>query len=183
MTILGISGTPRRGGNSEVLLEHALRPFEEAGDTVIRFLLSEKRIRPCMGCEACQKTGRCVIHDDMEELNQAYRDCDAMIIASPTYWRNVPAQLKALIDRSYPIWYRHPFTGKPGGAIVVGRDANGGQCVVHDILAAFFRSCAMPCVSLDFDVTVMADGPGDVRRQPDALLLAEQLGRKIASLF
>ena len=101
MNILAISGTPRKGGNSEILLDAALEPFVEVGWSVTRILLSEKNIGMCAGCETCVETKKCYLRDDMDEVFEAFEKCDAIIIASPAYWRNVPAQLKALFDRTF----------------------------------------------------------------------------------
>ena len=101
MRVLGISGTPRKGGNSEILLDAALEPFVEANWNVTRILLSEKKISPCMGCETCIEKSCCHISDDMNELYEAFRSCDAVIISAPAYYRNVPAQLKAVMDRTF----------------------------------------------------------------------------------
>ena len=107
MNILGISGTPRKGGNSELLLYAALEPFIEAKWEVNKILLSEKMIEPCTGCDTCVHkksiSKACIIEDDMNEIYNAYERCDAIIISSPAYWRNVPAQLKAVIDRKRKI--------------------------------------------------------------------------------
>ncbi|MDR1687783.1 MAG: flavodoxin family protein [Clostridiales bacterium] len=103
MNILGISATPRKNGNSEILLNSALEPFVEANWEVSRILLSEKKIGMCIGCESCCESLKCFIDDDMSEVYEAFKICDALIISAPAYWRNVPAQLKALFDRTYGI--------------------------------------------------------------------------------
>ena len=75
MNVLGISGTPRKGGNSEHLLNAALEPFVEAGWGITKILLSEKAIQPCIGCETCFDSGVCSIDDDMDELYRAAVCC------------------------------------------------------------------------------------------------------------
>jgi multimeric flavodoxin WrbA len=102
MKVIGISGSPRRDGNTEILVRHALEPFREKGWEVTEFFLSSKTINPCIGCETCIETGVCCIEgDDMETLLGEFENCDALIIGSPAYYRNVTAQLKALFDRSF----------------------------------------------------------------------------------
>ena len=179
MRILGISGSPRFGGNSEILLEHAINPFVEANWDVSRIHLSKMRIMPCIGCESCLKNGYCHIDDDMKEIYAAFESCDAVIISSPTYWKNIPSQLKAVIDRTFAIWNRKPLVGKHGGVISVGRGVNGGQSIVQDVLFAYLRFCGVFCVSLDYDVTAIADAPGDILNQTDILEKARLLGNKI----
>jgi multimeric flavodoxin WrbA len=91
MKVIGISGTPRKGGNTEVLLRAALDPFRERGWTVREHLLSGYTVAPCRACESCRETGVCAIDDDMGQIYEDFRDCDALIIATPVYFRNVSA--------------------------------------------------------------------------------------------
>jgi multimeric flavodoxin WrbA len=82
VTVLGISGTPRKGGNSEILLESSLEPFYNRNWNVIKIFLSENKINPCIGCDFCIKNGFCNINDDMDKIYAAYKECDAIIISS-----------------------------------------------------------------------------------------------------
>ena len=146
MTVLGIAGTPRKGGNSELLLNAALEPFAEAKWDIRRILLSKSRIEPCVGCETCVERNTCFIEDDMSKVYDAFAECDAIIISAPSYWRNVPAQLKALFDRTFAVRDNKPLHGKFGGAISVGRaTAGGGQSIVINIIYNFlsFSRCVM----------------------------------------
>ena len=170
MNVLGISGTPRKGGNSEHLLDAALEPFAEAGWDVTKILLSEKKIKPCVGCETCETSGFCHINDDMGKVFDAYKECDAIIISAPAYWRNVPAQLKALFDRTFATKAQKPLQGKFGGAISVGRGSCGGQSIVLSIIYNFYLSCGTLCVAGELNgVSAVADKPGDILNQPHRL--------------
>jgi len=181
MNILGISGTPRKGGNSEILLDAALEPFIEADWDITRILLSEKRIEPCTGCDTCHAglVRACYINDDMNEIYDAYQKCDAIIISAPAYWRNVPAQLKAVIDRTYGS-KSGSLKGKLGGAVAVGRGQGGGQAIVISIIYNFYLSAGALCVPGETNgVTAVADKPGDILSQPRRLEQARILGRNI----
>ena len=181
MQILGISGTPRKGGNSEILLGSALAPFSEAGWDITRILLSELSIAPCVGCEACQnQDGCCIDNDDMKKIYDAYDNCNAIIISAPAYWRNVPAQLKAVFDRTYAVGKKRPLQGKLGGAICVGRGSSGGQSIVLNIIHNFYLSCGALCVPGELNgVTASADKPGGILEQPRRLNQARILGENI----
>lgn len=180
MMVLGISGTPRKGGNSEVLLEAALEPFAEAGWAVERILMSERRVLPCTGCERCAQSQACVQQDDMAAVYEAYARCNAMVIASPVYWRNVPAQLKALFDRTYGTQVQARLAGKLGGAMAVGRGSGAGQAIVLNVIHNFYLSCGMLCVPGELNgVTAVADKPGEIRAQPRRLRQARALGENI----
>ena len=181
MNILGISGTPRKGGNSEILLNAALEPFIKADWDITRILLSEKKIEPCTGCDICCVDKACCINDDMNEIYDAYEKCDAIIISSPAYWRNIPAQLKAVIDRTYGS-KKGSLKGKLGGAIAVGRGQSGGQAIVINIIYNFYLSAGALCVPSEINgVTATADKPGDILNQPRRLEQARILGRNILS--
>jgi multimeric flavodoxin WrbA len=180
LQVIGISGSPRTAGNSEILLGHALEPFREQGWTVFEFHLSNRAVAPCRGCDGCTQTGACVIDDEMDQLYQAYACCAALIIASPAYYRNVTAQLKAVFDRSYATRASRPLAGKIGGAIAVGRGTGGGQSLVLTIIHNFFLSCGALCAPGELNgVSAVADQPGDVLSQPRRLRQARVLGQNL----
>jgi len=179
MNILGISGTPRKGGNSEILLDAALEPFTLTNWDVTRILLSEKRIEPCTGCETCMDSGKCFIDDDMNEVYRAFEKCNAIIISAPAYYRNVPAQLKAVMDRTFAA--KGTLRGKFGGAISVGRGSSGGgQCIVLTVIHNYYLSSGVLCVPGELNgVVATADKPGDILSQPRRLEQARVLGSNI----
>ena len=182
MNVLGISGTPRKGGNSEILLDAAMEPFTDAGWETTRILISEKKIEMCIGCDSCKADNRCFINDGMIEIYEAFALCDAVIISAPTYYRNVPAQLKALFDRTYAL-PQNPLKGRFGGAIAVGRSTGGGgQSGVLNAIYTYLLSCGALCVSGELNgVCASADKPGDILTQPSRLEQARILGRNIIS--
>jgi multimeric flavodoxin WrbA len=180
MKVIGISGSPRSNGNSEILLHHALEPFKENKWEVTTFLLSERIVAPCKGCDDCSSLGKCSITDDMDILYEAYETCSAIIIASPVYYRNVTAQLKAVFDRSYAARDKHPLADKLGGAIAVGRGTGGGQSIVLTVIYNYFLSSGTICIPGELNgVTAVADQPGDILQQPKRLRQARVLGENI----
>lgn len=183
MKVLGISGSPRKGGNSEQLLDQALRPFREAGWEAAACLLSGMTVAPCDGCDGCARTGACVLSDDMDAVYEAFRTCHAVIIASPVYYRNVTAPLKAVFDRSYAVRNSRPLAGKPGGAIAVGRGTGGGQSLALAVIHNFLLSSGAVAVPGEMNgVSAVADRPGDIARQPDRLRQARVLGENVLRL-
>jgi multimeric flavodoxin WrbA len=117
----------------------------------------------------------------MNEIYDAYEKCDALIITSPSYWRNVPAQLKAVFDRTYAAAKAKPLKGKLGGAIAVGRSTGGGgQSNVLNVIHNFYLSSGALCVPGALNgVTASADKPGDILSQPNRLEQARILGKNI----
>ena len=103
--ILILSGSPRRGGNSDMLCDEFMRGALEAGNSVEKIFVRSKKIAYCNACYYCKThEGVCAIKDDMSELMQKMIDCDVMVLASPVYFYSVDAQLKAVIDRSVARW-------------------------------------------------------------------------------
>ena len=101
--ILILSGSPRKGGNSDVLCDEFARGAQEAGHEVEKIRVADKKISFCRACYAC-KDGKCAIQDDMGEVLQKMIDADVLVLVSPVYFYSIDAQLKAVIDRSVARW-------------------------------------------------------------------------------
>ena len=103
--VLILSGSPRKGGNSDLLCDEFMRGAQDGGNTVEKIRVVEKKIAPCIGCYYCDKNGgKCVQPDDMAELLQKMIDADVLVLASPVYFYSICAQLKAVIDRTVARW-------------------------------------------------------------------------------
>ena len=103
--ILILSGSPRKGGNSDLLCDEFARGAAEAGHSVEKIRAAEKSIHPCSACYYCRDHGgACVHRDDMAELLQKMIDADVLVLASPVYFYSIDAQLKAVIDRTVARW-------------------------------------------------------------------------------
>ena len=98
--VLIISGSPRRGGNSETLCDQFAAGAKEAGNDVEKIVLREKKIGYCTGCSACEKSGVCVQKDDMAELLEKMIAADVIVLATPVYFYTMDAQIKTMIDRT-----------------------------------------------------------------------------------
>lgn len=113
MNILGLSGSPRLGGNTSQLLHEALSGAESAG-AVTRFIdVASLDISGCLHCDYCSRTGECKLNDDMRLIFEALSDADRVIIASPLHFMSVTAQLKAAIDRCQCLWARKYLLSRP----------------------------------------------------------------------
>lgn len=102
--VLILSGSPRRGGNSDILCDAFAKGATEVGHEVEKIRVAEKQIGYCRACYACRETGVCAIRDDMAELLQKMIDADVLVLASPVYFYSIDAQLKAVIDRTVARW-------------------------------------------------------------------------------
>ena len=105
MKLLGISGSPRRGGNTDRLLNEAISGAAGNGAQVKHIVLADLDIAPCAHCDGCiQMGGRCVLEDDMQQIHADIREFDRFIVASPIYFMGPTAQVKAMIDRCQALW-------------------------------------------------------------------------------
>ncbi len=104
MKVLGISSSPRRLGNSEILLDRALEGARSAGAVVEKIVLNEINFRPCQECGGCDKGGVCIIHDGMDAIYRKIADTDALILSSPIFFVSLSAQAKMMIDRFQCAW-------------------------------------------------------------------------------
>lgn len=104
MKVVGISASPRRSGNSEILLDRALGGAVFAGAVAEKIVLNELDFRPCQECGGCDKNGVCIIHDGMSRVYQKLDRADAIIISSPVFFASLSAQAKMMIDRFQCAW-------------------------------------------------------------------------------
>ena len=104
--VLGISGSPHRHGNTETLLDSFLAGAKTAGASVEKVVLKDLDYVPCQGCNACHKTGECIVQDDAITLFDKILEMDAIAVASPIYSMGITAELKGLIDRGQYLWAR-----------------------------------------------------------------------------
>ena len=102
--VLILSGSPRKGGNSDILCDQFMKGAEESGNEVEKIRVAEKNIGYCRACYACRGTGVCIIKDDVADILQKMIDADVLVLASPVYFYSIDAQLKALIDRTVARW-------------------------------------------------------------------------------
>ena len=104
MKILAICGSPRRRGNSEILLDRLIKGARSAGADTEKVIIERLSIIPCKGCNRCHKNARCFIRDGMDSLYKKLLSADAIAISSPVHFGSLPAKLKAMIDRCQPVW-------------------------------------------------------------------------------
>lgn len=98
---LGIVGSPRRGGNTDILVDEVLLGAKKAGALVEKVFLNEVNMAFCQGCETCQQTGECVQQDDMQMIFHKMSQSHVCVIGSPVYYNGPTGQSKVFIDRWY----------------------------------------------------------------------------------
>ena len=104
MLVLGFQGSPRTGGNTDILLSTFLEEAQNLGADTIKIEPAKMNISPCVECRTCEKKGYCKIDDDMQEIYHLLRKADIIILASPIFFYGVSAFMKGVIDRSQALW-------------------------------------------------------------------------------
>ncbi len=131
MKILGIVGSPRPGGNTEIMVEEVLATARKAGAETDIFLVAGKTINGCDACGACAQTGKCKIKDDMQTLYEKMDRADGIVFGSPVYFNYVTAQAKAIIDRTFCYLFSHKLAGKVAAPVLALRRIGAGQTRVQ----------------------------------------------------
>ena len=187
VTVLGISTSPRLGGNSDLLLREALAGAESAGAEVEYLRASDLEIAPCIECNSCYKTGRCRIEDDYQMLYAKLLDVDRLIFATPIFFMAVCAQAKTLIDRGQCLWAHKYVLQKDlispprhRRAMVIAVGGSRGKKQFESIrltMKIYFDSLQMDYVANLFVNKI--DQLGAIKKHPSALKEAYRLGREL----
>jgi len=110
MNVLGIYGSPRKGGNSDQLLDQALKGAESAGAETKAVYARRLKMSGCLECGGCDETGTCVVQDDMQTVYPLLEEARIIFLASPVFFYGLTAQVKALVDRSQALWSKRRLT-------------------------------------------------------------------------
>jgi multimeric flavodoxin WrbA len=181
--ILLIAGSPRRGGNTDALLDACGEGVRRAGGEVDLLIVEKAGVGPCTGCSGCSRYGSCIVSDGMSEVYPRIDAADAIVVATPVYFATVPAVLKALYDRFQPYWAKHyvlhqPIVRRrPAGLIVVGGggDPFGDGCAITPTKSVF------AVLGLDYlhELRVEADDIGDALAQDGRMSAAREVGESL----
>lgn len=173
--VLGIVGSPRRGGNTEVLIDEVLAGAAEAGALVEKAILNELNIAPCQACNGCQESGECVQQDDLRVLLEQMERSQVWALGTPVYWWGPTAQFKAFLDRWYGIGHAMFRRRRVILAIPLGGSESYARHTVG-ILTDVVHYLGMQLVA-----TILAPGvhrQGAVRGQARVLAEARRAGRE-----
>ena len=131
MKVLGICCTPRVRGNTEVLLQESLATAEEAGAEVELVTMARKNIISCDGCNTCSKTQKCHIEDDLLDIYPKLLEADGMILGTPLYFSYISTQAKAVIDRTYALYFGAQLKDKVGGVVITAEGRKGEGAIAE----------------------------------------------------
>jgi len=186
--IAAVAGSPRRGGNTDQLLEAAVAGALEEGAQVEWVRPGQMNFVACRHCGGCAQTGVCVISDDMQPVYALIERMDGMLLASPVYFASVTAQAKALIDRTQALWVRKYLLQRPVSAdgktrlvlflSALGGDARGHIEGTRRVVKAFADTFDGRYEELIFP---LIDQPGEIAEHWTALPQAHAAGAGLAA--
>ena len=190
MKVLGIAGSPRRGGNTDTLLARFMEGAASAGAEIRTLSVCDLKIAGCFHCDACYAKGQCKVKDDMQMVYREMEAADRIVMASPLQFMSVSAQLKALIDRCQALWVRKyvlkvPPLGdnRPRRGFFI---STGGRRTIPNLFDAEMVTIKNLYHMIDLayagDILLPGiDARGDILKHPEALERAFQEGKKFAT--
>lgn len=143
--ILILTGSPRKGGNTDQLADAFIAGAQWAGHTVTKYATADKNIKGCIDCKSCfANAGVCVIQDDFPALAPLMEQADMVVFATPLYWFSFPAQLKAAIDRFYSLFLGNRALKEKECALIAGcgdedETAFAGMIKSYQLIAGFLN--------------------------------------------
>jgi len=187
MKIIAFNGSPRKGGNTETLLEAAI---QGTGQEVITYRLNAMDFRPCQNCGGCEETGVCILEDDFTPVYEDIRTADRIILASPVFFMGLSAQTKSMVDRCQALWCDRFLLKReiPSGThgrkglilLVGGMEKEAGITCAAKSATAFLRTVSVPeNETLKY---MGVDAKGDILKHPTALKDAEAAGGRLVDI-
>lgn len=186
MDVLGIYGSPRKGGNTDTMLDAFLEGAEAAGARPIRVYVRRLRMQGCIGCGGCDATGECVVEDAMTDVYPLLEATPRIVVASPIYFYGVTGQLKLLIDRSQACYMRRelekreerPSRRSARKGFLLSAGATRGNRLFH--CAALTLQYFFDALDMDYTGELcfrQIEHKGDIQNHPAALDECRQAGR------
>lgn len=188
--IIALYGSPRRNGNTAVLLKKAVEGARDAGAEVEEIMLRDLKISPCLEIYGCTQSGECAIKDDFQMVRNKILDSSGLMLASPVFFYSVSSHTKILMDRFQSLWVKKNWVEKTAGnrqglkrkGLLISVGATRGKRLFDGMLLT---------VRYFFDVLDMElwkallyrqlDFQDDVLQHPEYLEEAYKTGRAFAS--
>jgi len=187
--VLGIAGSPRRGGNTDLLLDKTLEGASEGGANVEKIWVRSFKISPCIECNYCFTAGECVIDDDMQSIYPKLLAADRLVFASPIFFMGITGWAKAMVDRCQALWAKKYIVKEPLVEPDKAARRKGVFISVGGTKGAKLFEGAVRAVKIFFDAIEMSyagelvfrriDDKGEILKHPTAMDEAFDLGRKL----
>lgn len=180
MKVLIINGSPHREGNSSVVVRELKQTFAAEGVEVENIEIGIKRVSGCLGCYQCNKLGKCVVDDIVNEAAEKFGEAAGLVVVSPVYYASPNGTLVSLLDR---LFYSAKFdrSMKVGAAVAVAR--RGGCSATFDALNKYFTISGMPIASSQYWNSVHGAAPGEAAEDGEGLQTIRTLAHNMAFLM
>ena len=190
--ILAIYGSPRRKGNTSLLLKRSVQGAIEAGAEIEELFLRDLKMSPCLEIYGCKKTGRCVIQDDFQDVYDKILSCQGIILASPMFFYMVSAHTKILMDRCQSLWVKKYWMEKKSvekkenirKGLFISAGATKGKRLFDGALLGvqyFFDA-----IDIDLWKSIVYRGldlEGDVLKHPEYLEESYHAGKELVNIM
>ena len=182
MKAIAIVGSPRKGGNTEILARHTLKAIEEEGLETELISLADLDIKPCTACKVCKKEESCPIDDDFWPIYIKMKQADAVILASPVQFGSATPSIKAIMDRAGYVayWNGRVFERKVGGPLVVARRAGQNFTLAQLAYWFYIMGCFVP--GSTYWNIAFGEEKGEVEKDEEGLKTAWNFGKNVAFL-
>lgn len=180
MKVVGIVGSPRKGGNTEILTAHALKAIAEEGLETELISLAGLEIKPCTACMACSKGEQCSIQDDLFPIYLKMKEADGIILASPVYFGSATALIKGLMERTGYIsrFNQDSFKGKVGGPLVVARRAGHNFTMAQ--LTLWYQILGLTVPGSSYWNIAFGRAAGEVTKDEEGMKTTWTFGKNVA---
>ncbi len=184
--VLGIYGSPRKGGNTDLLLDRTLEGARASGAEVESIYVRKLKLSGCLECGGCDETGECVVQDDMHLVYPLLQEADIIFLASPNFFYSVTAQVKLLIDRSQAMWskkllektpeQRRTYDSGKGYLICIGATKGKNLFLGVELTVKYF----FDALDMSYEGGLLIDrveAKGEILKHPNAMEQAYDLGK------
>jgi len=181
MKAIGILGSPRKNGNTEILIAHALRAMSEEGVETELVRLTDYNIQPCNACQLCVREERCSIDDDLFPLYLRVKEADILVLGTPVYLGSSTALMRTFMERAGQIARKNrTYVGKVGGPLVVARRT--GQFAAFAELLCWFYFLEFHIATSTYWNIAFGWNKGEVEQDEEGMKTAWNFGKNAASL-
>jgi multimeric flavodoxin WrbA len=151
MMLVGIYGSPRKAGNTDLMLDAFLEGARAAGCEISKLYVRELEIRGCLGCGHCDKAGMCIQKDDMQQVYPLLEQAQHIVVASPIYFYGITAQLKLLVDRAQALYMKRELAQKEGKIVSEGPQRKGFLLLAGATRGKRLFECSILTIKYFFD--------------------------------
>ncbi|NOZ64187.1 MAG: flavodoxin family protein [Caldiserica bacterium] len=185
MKVLCLYGSPRKKGNTDILMDEFIQGIEEAGGKAEKIYLRELNISPCDSCGGCYKNGVCSKKDGMLYLHAKFMECEVLCLSAPVYFLSLPAQVKAVIDRCQVYWVKKYILGEQlresrGKGVFLSASGTKSDDVFYcaeKLARVFFNTLEYECVFSRFFGGM--EKKGDIIREFEGRKEVKEFGKKL----